>query len=87
MEFVAVLKPDEKCKIGCNGNSILKHMPMTSNGVPKGANSVEIICACCKVTILSKDPEEALRKLAEITGREIKSSSIISTSEFKPPVV
>ena len=95
MEFVAVLKPDEKCKRGCNGNGILKHIPMTSNGLPKKqefehgkrANSVEIICACCKVTVLSKDPDEALKKLAEITGREIKSSSIISTSDFTPPVV
>ncbi len=79
MEFVAVLKPDDKCKLGCFGTGILRRMRVWPD---KKASAVETICACCKVTVLSKDPDEALEKLAELTGRKLRMKDIVTPSEY-----
>lgn len=79
MQFVAVLEPKERCKFGCYGTGTLNRITT----VRKDAISKETICPCCKVTILSKDPEEALRKLADLTGHRISTiEKIISPREF-----
>ncbi len=79
MEFLALLKPDDHCNIGCHGTGILNRMRTWPD---KGPSSVETICACCKFTILSKDPDEALEELAKLTGRKLRMKDIITPPEY-----
>ncbi len=79
MQFVAVLEPKSRCKFGCYGTGLRGHIA----AVKEGAVSEEAVCPCCKVTILSRDPEEALKKLADLTGHRISTiEKIVSPQEF-----
>lgn len=78
MQFVVVLEPKPRCKYGCYGTGIRNHIEPA-----KGARSTETVCPCCKVTVLSKDPEEALKKLADLTGHRISTiEKIVSPKEY-----
>lgn len=79
MKFVAVLEPKGKCNLGCNGTGTIHYR------VKRGTKSVVklSICRCCVVTLLSRDPDEALEQLAEITGRPVwRRGNIVTPSEF-----
>ena len=79
MEFLALLKPDDHCNIGCHGTGILNRMCTWPDRKP---SSVETICACCKFTVLSKDPDQALEELAKLTGRKLRLEGIRTPAEY-----
>ena len=79
MEFLALLKPNSQCGAGCHGTGILNRMRTWPDRKP---SSVETICACCKFTVLSKNPDEALEELAKLTGHKLRLESILTPAEF-----
>ncbi len=55
--IVALIHPDPKCKIGCNGNAFINRMHRKEYKVT--------VCACCAVSFHSDDLEETMSALQD----------------------
>ena len=74
--FVAVLKPDPKCK-NCLGRGKIKQL------IVKGGNEYRkvSICACAFIEYENDDFEQVLTHMAKLVGRKVSRKSGIVTPD------
>lgn len=75
--FIAVLEPNPKCKMGCNGTGKITHY-IKKQGKEARKKS---ICACAFIQYDNDDFEQVLTHMAKLVGRKVSRKSGVVTPD------